>query len=139
VRLLTTILWCLAALLWLPWALLVIRLGIDLALGIPPGASDYLRPALVGVWPVHGWSSWGVVSWWPLAALAAMGLSALGWRLYWLDLDGLLPRGPRAVVLSISFPIAAPFLMYGDARRRHREKQQRLAQSTEEALEHISS
>lgn len=138
-RLIVTIVWCLAALLWLPWALLVVRWGVDLALGVAPAASAYFKPALLGIWPVHGWLSWGIVSWWPLGAATAMALSALGWRLYWLDLDGLLPRPPRVVLVSILIPLLAPFLMYGDARRRHAGKQAELSAEVEDTLARLGA
>jgi hypothetical protein len=138
VRLLATILWCLAALCWLPWALLVVRLSIDVALGTPLSASPYLWPAFVGFWPLHGWLDWGVVSWWPLAALAGVGLSALGWRLYWLDQDGVMTRPPHVVVLSILVPLLAPFIMYGDARRRYSDKEAELEAEAQDARERLS-
>jgi hypothetical protein len=137
VRLIATILWCLAALCWLPWALLVVRLLIDVALGTPLSASPYFKPALIGLWPVHGWLAWGIVSVWPLAALAGVGFSALGWRLYWLDLDGVLPRPPRVVVLSILIPVIAPFVMYGDARRRYAAKEAELEEEAEDARQRL--
>jgi hypothetical protein len=134
VRLIVTILWCLAALLWLPWALLILRLLIELASGTPWNASFYLKPALVICWPVHGiFGPWQLVSLWPVAALCACGMSALGWRLYWLDQDGIMPRSARMVGWSIVVPLLAPFIMYHDAKRRHIEREYELESAVEEA------
>ena len=137
-RLIVTILWCLAALIWLPWALMFLRLVYDLATGTPWAQSFYVAPVFVGIWPVHGlFHPWSVVSMWPLACLAGMALSALGWRIYWFDLDGILTRPPFIVFLSIVLPVLAPFIMYGDARRRYLEQEMALDDSMNEALEQV--
>ena len=79
VRLIVTLLWCLAAICWLPWAALAVRLGIDLLLGTPWEQSYFVKPVLVALWPKAGLlGPWGIVSVWPLGALAGVTLSAVG-------------------------------------------------------------
>ena len=68
-RLLTTVLWSLATIMWLPWFAVFVALIVDVSRGKAPADSEYLNPALIGVWPVHGWLSWGVISWLPIVAL----------------------------------------------------------------------
>jgi hypothetical protein len=133
-RLAVTTSWILAAVCWLPWALITLRLAVDLALGTGWNESPYVSPALIGLWPgpafrwwpPAGWIYWQVVSVWPLSALAGCALSAIGWRLYWLEQYGILTRPAWQVALSISVPPIAPFIMLGDARRRHREREAEL-------------
>lgn len=133
VRLVVTILWCLAALLWLPWALLAVRLIIDLALGTPWNESGFVQPVLMGLWPRYGWLDWRIASWFPIAALLGMGLSYAGWRLYWWNEDGISTRPPLTVALSIIFPVAAPFVMWRDAVNRHRGREAALASAVDDA------
>jgi hypothetical protein len=123
VRLIVTIVWCLAALLWAPWALVALRLLIDLALGVPLTHSAYTAPALMGVWPGYSWLSWRIVSWYPISAVLGMGLCAAGWRVYWWFEEGVLARPARVVLLSILVPVLTPFIMWRDALARHRARQ----------------
>ena len=137
-RLIVTILWCLAALLWLPWALMFLRLIFDLATGTAWGQSFYVAPVFIGIWPVHGlFRPWEIVSWWPLSSLTGMLLSAAGWRIYWFDQDGIMTRPPTVIFLSIVLPVLAPFIMYGDARRRYIERELELDGSVNEAVEQL--
>ncbi|HES58055.1 MAG TPA: hypothetical protein ENO21_01340 [Firmicutes bacterium] len=144
-RLAVTIIWLVAALCWLPWALILLRFILDLALGTSWGESVYLQPALIGLWPgaafswwpPSGWIYWRVVSVWPLAALAGCALSAFGWRVYWQEQYGVLTRPAWLVTLSIIAPILAPFIMWGDARRRHWEREARLERNVREAREKV--
>ena len=123
VRLIVTIAWLLAALLWTPWALLLVRLMVDLAMGTPLSDSSFTAPVLMGLWPGYSWLSWRIVSWYPICAVLGIGLSAAGWRVYWWNEDGILTRPGWLVALSILMPLLAPFLMWGDARSRHRARQ----------------
>jgi hypothetical protein len=123
VRLIVTITWCLAALLWTPWALIALRLLVELALGTPFSQSAYVAPALMGLWPSYSWWSWHVVSWYPICALLGIGLSAAGWRLYWWNEDGISTRPAQVVALSILCPLLAPCIMWRDARARHQARQ----------------
>ena len=135
-RLVITIIWCLAALCWLPWALIFLRWLIDLALGASIAGSYFTRPALLGIWPVYGWlRPWAIVSVWPLCALLGMALSAVGWRIYWREQDGRLTRPASLVALSIILPPIAPLIMYQDARRRYAQREADLEGAVEDARE----
>jgi hypothetical protein len=137
-------LWLLAALLWLPWALLALRLGLDLALAATPWGhslahSPFAGPVLDALIVQFRWPEWRhwhlaggyfiarVGSVYPWCALFACGLTAAGWRLYWLNEDGLLSAGPGLVAASIAVPPIAPFIMYRDARRRFLRAERQLA------------
>jgi hypothetical protein len=128
VRLVVTSLWVFAAVLWLGWALIALRLLIDTLGGVDFGSNPLFYTVFVPAWPKllsHPFGPWDFYSWWPLAALSAMGLVALGWRLYWLNENGLLYRPAWMITLSVLFPLIAPFLMLGDAQRRHKEGNQK--------------
>jgi hypothetical protein len=137
-RLLITLLWCLAALLWLPWALMALRWLIDIALGATWDRSGYFTHVVMGLWPRYGWlRPWAVVSWWPVLATAAVALSAAGWRLYWVEQSGILTRPGWLVGLSIAVPPLAPCLMYGDARRRFLEREAALQEQVLDATDRL--
>jgi hypothetical protein len=117
----------LAALLWLPWFALMIRLAVDVMLGTPWEYSKFLQPALIGIWPQVGlglWPlerlfRWQIVSVYPVAAFFGAAISALGWRIYWREQDFRLTRAPWLVGFSIAVPPLAPFIMWSDARKRY--------------------
>lgn len=132
-RLIVTIAWCLAALLWTPWLLLLVRLAVDLALGTPLSQSSFTAPVLMGLWPGYSWLSWRIVSWYPVSAVLGMVIAALGWRLYWWAEDYSLTRPVWLVVLSICCPLLCPFIMWRDARRRHLERQASLETAVDDA------
>jgi hypothetical protein len=144
VRLITTLLWLLAALLWAPWALLVLRWLLDLALVATPlghsfAASSFTGPVLDLLLVQFRWPEWynghlvggyfiaRIGSLYPWCALAACGLTALGWRLYWINEEGLIDASAGLVALSILVPPVAPLLMYRDARRRFLRAERELA------------
>lgn len=119
-----TSLWTFAAVLWLGWALLLLRLLIDAGGGTAPLNNPLFNIVFIPAWPVSNQfplGPWKIISWWPIGALLAMLLVGIGWRLYWRNEDGLLYRGPLQIALSVILPVLAPFMMLGDARRRHRE------------------
>lgn len=143
-RLITTALWLLASLLWLPWALLALRLLLDLALFATPyghswSSSPYLAPVCEALIIAFRWPQWdglrpyggylvlraGSVFVW--CALAGCALGALGWRLYWLAEEGRLRHGSLPIVISSLCPPLAVWLMYGDARRRYYAAERKLA------------
>jgi hypothetical protein len=143
-RLATTIFWLIGTLLWLPWALLVLRLALDLALLATPWGHSWNNSAYAGPvadmllvqfrWPdLVGWHLAGgyfiarVGSLYPWCALAGCALTALGWRLYWINEEGLLNYGPGAIAASILLPPLAPLMMYRDARRRYFQSEAQLA------------
>ena len=134
VRLIVTITWLLAALLWAPWALVALRLVIDLALGTPLSQSLYTAPALMGIWPGYSWLSWRIVSWYPICAVLGMALCAAGWRLYWWNEDYRLTQSPLVVAVSVLLPVLAPFIMWRDAVARHRARQAGLHAAAADAL-----
>ena len=144
-RLITTILWVSGALCWFPWLLLLVALGLELAQGVGWDKSVYSRPALIGIWPgvTFGWwplwrlLSWQIISMWPICAALGMALSALGWRIYWLDQEGIMPRPAWQVGLSIALPVMAPFIMWQDALRRHRRIETRLDNEVQDARSRI--
>ena len=136
-RLLVAILWSLATLLWLPWFAVLVRFLIDLALGVPPAQSAYLNPALIWVWPVRGWTAWGVVSWLPLMGLLAMALAYVGWRFFWWADDWRVTYRTPSVALSTLIPPLALTLLYRDARRRFRERNADLERATVDAIERL--
>ncbi len=146
-RLLVTILWVLAAVCWLPWFLIVLRLLADTALGTPIDQSRFLVPALQGVWPAIGWGwwppmrwlQWQIVSMWPVSAFFGIAICAAGWRIYWREQDGILTRPAWLVGLSIVAPILAPFIMYGDSRRRHLARESFLEAEVVDARERLES
>jgi hypothetical protein len=135
VRLIVTITWCVAALLWTPWALLLLRLIMDLALGASLSSSNYTVPALQGIWPGYSWLSWRIVSWYPVCACLGMALTAAGWRLYWWSEGYRLTRSMSVVAGSILCPLFAPFIMWRDAVARHRQRQAELAAAVNDVLQ----
>jgi hypothetical protein len=137
VRLFTTLLWSLASVIWLPWFLVFARLLVDLALGTPLTESEYLNPALVGMWPVLGWTQWGVISWLPIFALLAMGLVYIGWRFFWWADDWLPSYRTGTVVLTILIPPATLPLLLRDARHRFRQRNRGLQAGVDDALERV--
>ncbi|MEZ5338124.1 MAG: hypothetical protein R3F46_07630 [bacterium] len=133
-RLIVTILWSIAALCWLPWAMMLVRLILDLALGTPPLESGYLPLVLQGLWP--RWQilgPWYVHSWFPVCAFLGSVLVTAGWRIYWVNEYYRLTRPLPRVILSILVPPYAVFLMYDDALRRHNELETDLAHESEDA------
>jgi hypothetical protein len=155
VRLIVTLVWLFAALLWLPWGMLVLRLALDLLLGLIPGvahlghswsASPYVQPVFDALsvrcgWPqwehsrlAAGWFTARIGSVYPWAALASCALTGAGWRLYWIAEEGLLRHGPRAMVLSTLLPPLASLLMYRDAQLRYRAAEADLAGARQDAL-----
>jgi hypothetical protein len=145
VRLLVTGLWLLAALCWLPWLALLVRLGVELALD-GPWVYELARRTLIGIWPKAGMGLWPldrlllwqVISWYPISAVLGMALAAVGWRIYWREQDGRLTRPAWLVALSVALPPLAPLLMYGDARSRHWRKERELEDSVEDARERLT-
>jgi len=145
-RLIITILWILAAVCWTPWLLLVLRLAVDLAMGVGWDASLYVKPALgilapapsLGLWPPWRWFSWYVISVWPWGALLGVLLSAAGWRLYWFEQEGRLTRSAGIVALTIIAPLFAPFVMWTDSKHRHVEKEQRLEHEVQDARQRLA-
>lgn len=153
-RLITTALWLLASLLWLPWALLALRLLLDLALAATPyghgwSTSPYASPVLDAIvvqsrlpqldgWrPAGGYFTAHIGSMFPWCALAGCLLTALGWRIYWLGEEGRLRHGPLPVALSTLCPPLATWLMYGDARRRYFTAERKLAADRLDALHRL--
>ena len=136
-RLLTTFLWSLATIMWLPWFLVFARLIADLVMGVPLLESNFINPALVGIWPVHGWFYWGVISWLPIVALLAMLLVYIGWRFFWWADDWVPSYGTGTVVLTILLPPATLPLLFGDTRRRFQQRNRKLHRAVEDALERI--
>ena len=111
-RLIVTILWSIAALCWLPWAVMLVRLLVDLALGTPPLESGYLPLVVQGLWP--RWQiigPWYIHSWFPVCAFLGSALVASGWRIYWVNEYYRLTRPIPKVILSILVPPYAVFLM----------------------------
>jgi hypothetical protein len=138
--LIVTIMWCLAALLWLPWALFAVRWGVDIAQGTPWDQSAYFQPVCMGIWPVHGWlRPWGIASWWPVLAFSAALTTAGGWRIYWLEQQGILSRPGWVVALSILLPPVSPFIMYCDARKRFAEREVELEAGVLDARHRINA
>lgn len=153
-RLIVTALWIFAALLWLPWAVLALRLGLDLALAATPyghswDLSPYVGPVLNGLYLHWRWPQWdGFVphggyfaaslgSLYPWSALAGCALAALGWRLYWLGEEARLRHGAVPIGLSIACPPLAVWLMYGDARRRYFAAERQLAADRLDAMHRL--
>ena len=127
-RLAITILWCLGALFWLPWLLMLLRYIVDLALGTAWNESDYLVYVLGGVRPQYRvLGPWTIASFIPLGALFGSLLTALGWRLYWQDVEGMVTRPAWFIWLSILVPPLAPLVMWRDARARYLRKESELA------------
>lgn len=146
-RLIVTVLWIVAAVCWLPWFALLVRLIIDIAGGTPWDYSNFVRPALMGIWPQIGlglWplerlTRWQIVSLYPVCAFLGVALVAAGWRIYWREQDGRLTRPAGLVALSIIVPPLAPFLMWGDARRRHRERETALEAGVQDARDRLAA
>jgi len=146
-RLIVTVLWLIAALCWLPWFALVIALLVDIISGTPWDQSNYLQTALMGIWPQLGmeitspltWLRWRIVSVYPVAAFIGVALSAVGWRIYWREQDGILTRSAWLVGLSIAVPVVAPFLMWGDARRRYLNREVILETEVLDARERLET
>lgn len=139
-RLIVTILWSIAALCWVPWLLVLLRLLVDLASGTPPLESGYLPLVVQGLWPrwqVLG--PWYIHSWFPVSAFLGCALSAVGWRVYWVSEGYRLTRPLAKVVLSILVPPYAVFLMYDDAVRRHNARETELAHESEDARLRLES
>lgn len=126
-RLIVTLIWCLGAICWLPWAALAVRLAVDLLQGTPWEQSYFVKPVLVALWPKAGLlQPWSITSVWPLAALTGVALSAVGWRIYWVEQQGVLTRPAAVVALSVVIPALAPLVMLADARRRHARREAEL-------------
>jgi hypothetical protein len=158
-RLIVTLLWLLAGMLWLPWALLALRLLLDLLLGVTPGlthlghawaASPYSPPVVDLLilnyrLPhfdehkhfIHGWFTARMGSMYAWAALAGCALTAAGWRLYWIGEEGLLRHGARAIAASVLVPPLASVLMYRDAQLRYRAAEAELAGARQDALRRL--
>jgi len=136
--------WLLAAVLWLPWALLALRLGLDLALVATPWGHTFAHSPYAGAvfdallvqfrWPE--WYHWHLAggffnarigSLYPWCALAGCVLTALGWRLYWINEEGLLSASRGQIAASIILPPLASFIMYRDARQRYLRAERQLA------------
>jgi len=136
--------WILAAVCWLPWFAMLVRYLAGIALG---DQAEYFRLVFMGVWPglnmglwpLERLFYWQIVSWYPVSAVIGMALSAIGWRIYWREQDGILTRPAGLVVLSILVPLVAPFLMWGDARRRHRTKEAELDVNVVDARDRIGA
>jgi hypothetical protein len=139
VRLIVTIVWCLAALIWLPWALFALRWLIDIALGATWDQSAYFPNVWMGLWPLNGWlRPWSIVSWWPVLATLALALTEAGWRLYRREQEGMLARPGWQISLSILVPPLAPFLMLGDARRRYWQREAELEAEVLDAKQRLA-
>jgi hypothetical protein len=136
--------WILAAVCWLPWFVLALRFLIGLMLG---DHADYFPFAFMGVWPglnLGIWPldrllHWRIVSWYPVSAWIGAIITAIGWRIYWREQDGILTRPGWLVVLSIAVPPIAPLIMWADARRRHRLKEAQLDRNVVDARDRIGS
>ena len=138
-RLVVTLLWIIAALCWLPWACVLLRLMLDVGLGTPLQESNYLPFVVQGLWP--RWQIlgvWYIHSWFPVCAFLACALTALGWRLYWINEGERLTRPLFRVGLSILVPPYAVYLMFDDARRRHNAREMELAHEAEDAAVRLS-
>lgn len=120
--------WVLAAVLWLGWAMLAARLLVETLMGGDISGNPLFNIVLIPAWPVTmqmPFGPWRMISWWPICALTAMLLVGIGWRLYWKNEDGLLYRPGWQILLSVLFPILAPFMMYGDSVRRFKDGNKR--------------
>jgi small-conductance mechanosensitive channel len=137
VRLITTVLWSLASIIWLPWFATQVRLVIDLASGVPLLDSDYFTQAFVPVWPIHSWYVWDFFSWIPLAALLAMLLVYIGWRFFWWADDWVPSYRLPAVVATMLIPPVSLFLLKRDTRRRFQQRNASLQNAVDDALERI--
>ena len=138
-RLLVTILWGIAALCWLPWACMLIRLLIDVGMGSGLQESRYLPFVVQGLWP--RWQLlgiWYIHSWFPVCAFLGCAMTAVGWRVYWVSENYRLTRPLARVILSILVPPYAVYLMYDDARRRHNAREMELAHEAEDAAVRFS-
>lgn len=133
------VLWILASILWLPWALLLVRLLADLALGTAASQSPYLAPALQPIAPSYGWRGWHITSGFPILALLAFGLSATAWRIQWLLRDGLLRRTAFQRGASILVPPLALLFAWRDARAEHLEHNAELQADAEEASDRLAA
>jgi hypothetical protein len=137
-RLAVAILWSLATLMWLPWFAVLVRFIVDLASGTPFAVSEYLNPALIGIWPVRGWASWGIVSWVPILGASSMLMTYIGWRFFWWWDDWKVSYPTLPVVLSVLIPPLALILLYRDARRRFAQRNAELQQAVDDARESLS-
>lgn len=133
VRIVPLLLWLVGSIMWLPWLVLLLRLLIDLALGVPLSDSRFLNPALVGFWPVLGWRHWQLVSWWPLLALLAVALSAWAWRLKAHMEDHLLYASGLGRLASTLIPPLALWLAYLEARQNRTVSNELLDEAVSEA------
>lgn len=136
-RLITGILWTIATLLWLPWFTALVRFLVDLVMGVAPTESAFINPALVSLWPVRGWTAWGIVSWAPVAGIVGMLLTYTGWRFFWWADDWRVTYRTPAVVATVLAPPAALVLLYRDARARFRRMNSRLRAAADESLEEL--
>ena len=118
---------------WLPWLAVVIRLTVDLAMGVSLTSSEFFTQAFVPFWPVHSWYVWRVFSWLPLLPLISAALVYAGWRLFWWADDWVPSYRTPTVVLSMLVPPVAPFVLYGDARRRFRQRNAKLQDAVDDA------
>jgi hypothetical protein len=138
VRLAVTVVWSVAALCWLPWFALLMAFAVEQATGVGLARSRYFETVFIGLWPVHGWLIWGVVSMYPVAAFCGMALTAIGWRLYWLSEQSVLWHGAGGILLSILMPPLALIFMYRDAKRRHRESNRELKTKLLDSIEDVA-
>ena len=99
-------------------------------MGVWPGLN-------LGLWPLDRLLNWRIVSWYPVSAWIGIILVASGWRVYWREQDGILTRPGWLVALSIVAPVLAPFIMWGDARRRHKRKENELEYNVDDARDRI--
>lgn len=133
-RLIVTILWSIAALCWLPWAFVLLRLLVDIATGTALMESRFLPFLVQGLWP--RWQilgPWYIHSWFPVSAFLGCAMTAVGWRIYWVNEGYRLTRPVARVVISILVPPYAVWLMYDDSRIRHISHEEELQQETEDA------
>lgn len=138
-RIAPLVLWTLASIIWLPWALLLLRLLVDLVQGTPLTRSSFFEPVLMPIGPSYGWSGWHLVSGFPIAALLGFALSALAWKLSWVLRDGLLRHGAAHIFISVLLPPLALYFAWQDARAELLERNAELEAAAAEALERFSA
>ena len=139
-RLIVSILWGIAAICWLPWSFVLIRLLVDLGMGTAFGESKFLPLLIQGLWP--RWQllgPWYIHSWFPVCAFLGCLLTAIGWRIYWVNEGYRLTRPLARVILSILIPPYACWLMYSDAVRRHYQHETELMHEAEDAAMRIEA
>jgi hypothetical protein len=131
-------LWLLGSIFWLPWALLLLRLLADLALGTPPADSSFTAPLFFALRPHYGWRDWRVDSWFPICALLGMGMSAVAWRITWLLRDALLRRNAAQILLSVAIPPLALYFAWRDAKADHFERNLELEEAAQDARDRLA-